>query len=58
MEDQGTPARDHHEPEEFEKQDDAVSDQQGETGPPAAGEPKDSRPADDDEDRPGAARDA
>ncbi|MCW2998862.1 MAG: hypothetical protein JWN65_2411 [Solirubrobacterales bacterium] len=40
MEDQGTPARDHHGAEEFEKHDDAVSDQQGETAPPHADEPK------------------
>lgn len=41
MEDKGTPARDHHDLEDFEQRDDAVSDQQGETAPPAADEPKD-----------------
>lgn len=41
MEDPGTPTRDHHDSEEFEHPKDAVSDQQGETAPPAADEPTD-----------------
>jgi hypothetical protein len=42
MEDKGTPKRDHQDAESFEgQQDEAVSDQQGETAPAGADEPAD-----------------
>lgn len=49
MEEPGTPARDHHDPQEFEQHDDAVSDQQGEIAPPHADQPKDAEPPSEDE---------
>lgn len=41
QDDKGTPARDHHDSGAFEGSDEAVSDQQGETAPAGADEPKD-----------------
>jgi hypothetical protein len=36
MDETGTPSRDHSRPEDFDEQDEAISDQQGETAPAGA----------------------
>lgn len=41
MDDKGTPARDHHDADDFDAHDEAISDQQGETAPQADNPPKD-----------------